>query len=72
MTDATSAGVISNAVSVTVNAVPTVNVSPASWTMDVGQSKTFSAAASGGSGVYSSYQWYVGGISQSGSYFVNV
>jgi len=58
--------VTSNAVSVAVNVAPTVTVSPTSWTLDVGQSKTFSAAASGGSGSYSSYQWYVGGAAQSG------
>ena len=56
----------SNTPSVTVNVAPTVTVSPTSWTMDVGQSKTFTASASGGSGVYSSYQWYVGGVVQSG------
>ena len=67
MTDAASAAVMSNSVSITVNAVPTVTVSPASWIMDVGQSKTFSAAASGGSGSYTSYQWYVGGSLQSGA-----
>ncbi|MGA2682544.1 MAG: PKD domain-containing protein [Candidatus Bathyarchaeia archaeon] len=49
------------------NALPTVSVSPSSWTLDVGQSKTFTATASGGSGSYSSYQWYVGGVSQSGA-----
>jgi outer membrane protein assembly factor BamB len=45
---------------------PSVAVSPTSWTMDVGQSKIFTASASGGSGVYSSYQWYVGGVAQNG------
>ena len=59
--------VTSNPVSVLVNAVPTVTVSPASWVMDVGQSKTFTASASGGSGSYSSYQWYVGWVAQSGA-----
>jgi hypothetical protein len=59
--------VASNAVIVTVNAVPTVGVSPLSWVMDVGQSKLFSATASGGSGSYTSYQWYVGGVVQSGA-----
>jgi hypothetical protein len=34
--------------------------------MDVGQSKTFNATASGGSGNYTSYQWYVDGTAQSG------
>jgi outer membrane protein assembly factor BamB len=46
---------------------PTVSVSPTSWTMDSSQSETFTASAVGGSGTYSSYQWYVDGVSQSGS-----
>src|SRR5665647_687386 len=68
ITDAASAVVTSNAVSVTVNAVPTVVLSPTSWIMDVGQSKLFSATASGGSGSFPStgYHWYVGGVVQSG------
>src|SRR5271157_4528769 len=49
------------------NALPTVSVSPTSWVMDVGQSKTFTANPTGGSGTYSSYQWYVSGVSQSGA-----
>ena len=43
VTDAISVMVTSNAVSVIVNAVPTVAMSPTSWTMDIGQSKIFSA-----------------------------
>ncbi len=66
VTDTAGAVVASSAVSVTVNVAPTVTVSPTSWAMDVGQSKTFSAAPSGGSGTYTSYQWYVGGSTQSG------
>ena len=66
VTDAVSAVVTSSAVSVTVNAAPTVTVSPTSWTMDVGQSKTFTATASGGSGTYTNYQWYVAGVARSG------
>ena len=50
----------------TVNSTATVTVSPASWIMDVGQSKTFTATPSGGSGSYKSYQWYVGGSARSG------
>ena len=65
VTDAASKTVTSNAISVTVNSVPTVSVSPISWTMDVGQSKTFTANPTGGSGSYSNYQWYVGGAAQS-------
>ncbi|MGZ4851092.1 MAG: PKD domain-containing protein, partial [Candidatus Bathyarchaeia archaeon] len=46
--------------------VPSVSVTPGSWTMDKGQSKTFTASASGGSGTYTSYHWYVDGVAQSG------
>jgi hypothetical protein len=66
VTDATGAQVTSTAATVVVNAAPTVTVSPSSWTLDVGQSKTFSAAPNGGSGSYTSYQWYVNGSAQSG------
>ncbi len=66
VTDAVSATVTSSPLAVAVNALPTVSVSPASWAMDVGQSKTFTATPSGGSGIYNSYQWYVDGSAQSG------
>ena len=36
-----------------------VSVSPGGATLDVTQSVTFGASASGGSGTYTSYQWYV-------------
>ena len=49
-----------------VNSAPIVALSPASYTMDVGQSKTFQANPSGGSGIYNDYQWYLNGLSQSG------
>ncbi len=39
---------------------PKVSVNPGSCVMDVGQSQTFTANASGGSGIYKTYQWYVG------------
>ena len=42
-------------------AAPTVSLSPASWALDVGESRTFTATASGGSGSYTNYQWYVNG-----------
>jgi outer membrane protein assembly factor BamB len=51
---------------VTVNVAPTVSISPSSWAMDVGQSKLFAASASGGSGTYSSYQWYLDSTLQTG------
>ena len=54
--------------SVSVISTPTsaVSVSPFFWTMDVGQSETFTAAASGGSGNYTGYQWFVNGFAQAG------
>jgi hypothetical protein len=68
VTDSTGAAVNSTAATVTVNSAPSVSISPGSWTMDVGQSTTFTAAASGGSGTYTNYQWYANGqLAQSGS-----
>ena len=58
--------VTSNGASVTVNIAPSVIITPPSWTMDVGQSKQFTAVPAGGSGIYTGYQWYVGGVAQSG------
>jgi hypothetical protein len=55
----------SNTPTVTVNSAPSVAVSPSPWTMDVGQSTTFAASASGGTGTLS-YQWYLGGSAVSG------
>jgi YVTN family beta-propeller protein len=64
---ASSAGIVtSSPISVTVNSPLTVSVTPSTWPMDLGQSKTFTASASSGSGSYTSYQWYVGGVAQSG------
>ncbi len=62
---------VANEGSNTVSFIPLlgVSVSPSSATLDVGQPQLFTATASGGSGSYSSstgYQWYVGGVSQSG------
>jgi peptidoglycan/xylan/chitin deacetylase (PgdA/CDA1 family) len=57
----------SNNASVTVYSAPTVSVSPTTWVMDVGQSRTFTASALGGSGSYTNFQWYVGGFAQSGA-----
>ncbi len=68
VTDAAGApAATSTPTSVTVNAAPSVAVLPISWSMDAGASKSFTATASGGSGTYSSYQWYVGGVAQSGA-----
>ena len=51
---------------VTLAPAPTVSISPTSDTLDVGQSQLFTATPSGGTGTYTSYQWYVGGAAQSG------
>ena len=52
--------------SFTVNVAPTVTIAPTSAILDVGQSKIFTATPAGGSASYVSYQWYVGGVLQSG------
>ncbi len=44
-----------------------VSISPTSVTMDAGQSQTFTAKASGGSGTYISYQWTLNGDAVSGA-----
>jgi outer membrane protein assembly factor BamB len=69
VTDSATTAVVvtSAAASVTVNvAAPTVTVSPGTATLNVGQSQLFTATPSGGSGSYTSYQWYVNGVAQSG------
>ena len=66
VTDNAGVVVTSGPATVTVNDLPTVSVSPSTWVMDVGQSKTFSASASGGSGSYTAYQWYVNNVAQTG------
>jgi hypothetical protein len=63
VTDNTCAAVNSTAVSVTVNSAPTVSITPVGpLTLDVGQSQTFTASASGGTGTLT-YQWYLNGSS---------
>ena len=62
VTDNVGEQATSSATSVTVNAFPSVSVSSGSASLDVGQPATFTATASGGSGIYSSYQWYVNGF----------
>ena len=68
VTDSASTPVIvnSNTVNIAIAAGPSVTVTPSSWTMNVGQSRVFTANPSGGSGSYSSYQWYVDGSIQYG------
>jgi hypothetical protein len=65
VTDNVGRKVQSDVATIAVNTAPYVTISPLSWTMDVGQSTIFTAKASGGSGSYSSYQWYVDGQLQS-------
>ena len=61
VTDSTGAAVNSTAASVTVNSAPTVNIAPVGpVTLDVGQSQTFAASASGGTGTLA-YQWSLKG-----------
>ncbi len=57
VTDGAGAALNSTAATVSVNAAPTVSVSPGSWIMDVGQSEFFNATASGLGSL--SYQWYL-------------
>jgi hypothetical protein len=56
----------SNPALVSVNAALAAIISPTSAALDANQSVTLTATASGGSGNYSSYQWYVDGLPQSG------
>jgi hypothetical protein len=59
----------SNAVTITGAVQPTypsVSVTPGSAALNVGQTKTFTTTASGGSGSYTSYHWYVNETAQSG------
>jgi hypothetical protein len=66
VTDALNFAAQSNIVTnITVDpAVLSVSVSSTSWTMNVGQSQTFTATPTGGSGAYTSYKWYVNGVVQ--------
>jgi outer membrane protein assembly factor BamB len=56
----------SNIASVTVNPAPSVSISPASATLDAGQSKQFNSTISGGSSPYY-YQWYLNSAPVSGA-----
>ncbi len=50
------------------SALLTVSIAPVGpVTLHVGKVQTFTATASGGSGNYTSYQWYVDGVAQSGA-----
>jgi hypothetical protein len=56
----------SNIASIAVNPLPSVNVSPTSTSMDVGQSQLFASMVSGGISPYI-YQWYLDGVAVSGA-----
>ena len=68
----TPVAVTSTDASITVNVVPTASVSSGSPISDVGESKLFTAIPGGGSGTYSSYQWYVNGSAQTGQDWINI
>jgi hypothetical protein len=66
VTDSVAATAQSNTAQITVNQAPTVSISPTSVTIDVGQSKTFTATPQYGTPGYS-YQWYLNGSAVSGA-----
>jgi hypothetical protein len=43
-----------------------VSVDPGNWTMDIGQTKLFTATPNGGTFNYTSYQWYINGTAENG------
>ncbi len=60
VTDGVSFKVKSNVVSVTVNTIPSVTVSPSAVRIDVNESKQFTLTLTGGTAPHS-YQWYLNG-----------
>lgn len=61
----TPVSVTSDPINVTINAPPTVIITPSAATLYVGQSQLFTAIPSYGSGAYTSYKWSVNGVVQS-------
>jgi large repetitive protein len=57
-------GATGSATTVPVVAGLSASILPTSWTMDAGQSKTFTATGAGGSGSYTGYHWYVDSVVQ--------
>jgi hypothetical protein len=66
VTDNVNSRAKSNVANVTVNAAPTVSITPGSWTLDVGQSQVFTSSISGGTSPYT-YKWYLNGSSVLGA-----
>jgi hypothetical protein len=66
VTDATGEIANSTALSIMLNPLPTVTIAPATTTLYVGQNQQFNTQPAGGSGTYTSYQWYVNCAPQGG------
>jgi outer membrane protein assembly factor BamB/PKD repeat protein len=66
VTDTAGASAMSNTVTVTVNNVPTVSISPAATVIDFGQSQLFTSSVTGGT-LPLAYQWYLNGTAVSGA-----
>jgi PKD repeat protein len=67
VTDTIGETATASAPSVTVNPRLLVSVSPAAASVDSGQSLTFTATATGGSGHYTAYTWKLNGATQAGT-----
>lgn len=57
----------SNGVTVTVDSALTVSITSSVSVIDEGMQANFTANATGGSGTYTAYQWYLNGTAQSGA-----
>jgi hypothetical protein len=66
VTDASGEAANSTSITFPVNPKLTVTITPTSASLNVGQLQTFTASPNGGSGTYTSYQWYIDGATQSG------
>ncbi len=66
VTDTVAVEVASNTATVTVNMIPTVNISPAATVIDIGQSQLFTSNVTGGT-LPLAYQWYLNGTAVSGA-----
>jgi hypothetical protein len=66
LTDDVEMTVTSNTATVKVNPPPSVNISPSSVVMDVGQSQLFTSNVTGGTSPYT-HQWYLNGTPVSGA-----